>query len=230
MTFRAILFDKDGTLFDFHLSWGAWARDFLVEISEGDMVRATRLAARIGFDLEAARFDLESPVIAGTPDQIVGLVAPEFPHLTAREIANQINSAAAQAQMIEAAPLVPLMTGLRERGLSLGVATNDAHAPAKAHLDGAGITGHFDFIAGSDSGHGAKPAPGMCLAFAGAMKIATEQVVMVGDSTHDLIAGRVAGMATVAVLTGVAPAEQLAPLADAVLPDIGHLPDWLDGF
>ena len=49
---------------------------------------------------------------------------------------------------------------------------------------------------------------------------------MVGDSTHDLIAGRAAGMQTVGVLTGMAEAE-LAPLADAVLPDIGHLPDWL---
>jgi len=29
------------------------------------------------------------------------------------------------------------------------------------------------------------------------------------------------------VLTGTAIASDLAPLADIVLPDIGHLPDWL---
>jgi phosphoglycolate phosphatase len=51
---------------------------------------------------------------------------------------------------------------------------------------------------------------------------------MVGDSRHDLMAGRAAGMRTVAVLTGIAEAPELAPLADAVLPDIGHLADWLD--
>jgi phosphoglycolate phosphatase len=34
-------------------------------------------------------------------------------------------------------------------------------------------------------------------------------------------------MQTVAVLTGVAEADELAPLADVVLPNIGHLPDWL---
>jgi phosphoglycolate phosphatase len=50
---------------------------------------------------------------------------------------------------------------------------------------------------------------------------------MVGDSRHDLIAGRAAGMPVVAVLTGVAGADELAPVADAVLPDIGHLPDWI---
>jgi phosphoglycolate phosphatase len=51
---------------------------------------------------------------------------------------------------------------------------------------------------------------------------------MVGDSRHDLEAGRSAGMRTVAVLTGIAGAAELAPLADVVLTDIGALPDWLD--
>ena len=48
------------------------------------------------------------------------------------------------------------------------------------------------------------------------------------DSLHDLEAGRAAGMRTVAVLTGVAVAAQLAPHADVVLPDIGALGAWID--
>jgi phosphoglycolate phosphatase len=96
-----------------------------------------------------------------------------------------------------------------------------------AHLDTAKVRHLFDFIAGFDSGYGAKPAPQPLLAFAAAMGLAPEQVVMVGDSTHDLIAGRAAGMKTIAVLTGMAGPADLAPLADAVLPDIGHIPGWL---
>ena len=42
------------------------------------------------------------------------------------------------------------------------------------------------------------------------------------------MAGRAAGMVTVAVLTGTAPEAELAPYADVVLPDIGYLPAWLD--
>jgi len=34
-------------------------------------------------------------------------------------------------------------------------------------------------------------------------------------------------MRTVAVLTGLAGADELAPLADAVLPDVSHLPAWI---
>jgi hypothetical protein len=50
---------------------------------------------------------------------------------------------------------------------------------------------------------------------------------MIGDSTHDLDCGRAAGMTTVAVLTGLADRDDLAPHADVVLPDIGSLPGWL---
>jgi phosphoglycolate phosphatase len=52
---------------------------------------------------------------------------------------------------------------------------------------------------------------------------------MVGDSRHDLQAGRSAGMRTVAVLTGIATARDLEGLADVILPDIGAIPGWLDG-
>ena len=58
--------------------------------------------------------------------------------------------------------------------------------------------------------------------------LAPEAVVMVGDSTHDLIAGRRAGMRCVGVLTGLAEREVLQPYADVVLPDIGHLPAWIE--
>ena len=108
-----------------------------------------------------------------------------------------------------------------------GDQSNGAEAPARAHLAAAGVAGRFDFIAGSDSGHGAKPAPGQLLAFADAAGLAPASVLMIGDSRHDLTAGRAAGMGTVGVLTGPATARDLADLADAVLPDIGHLGAYL---
>ena len=73
-----------------------------------------------------------------------------------------------------------------------------------------------------------KPMPEPLLAFCDAIGVAPNRAIMVGDSTHDLIAGRLAGMGTVGVLTGMADAGTLAPHADVVLPDIGHLTGWLD--
>jgi phosphoglycolate phosphatase len=68
----------------------------------------------------------------------------------------------------------------------------------------------------------------MCLAFAAFTGLDPAEVLMVGDSRHDLEAGRAAGMRPIAVLTGIARAADLAPHAEAVLPDIGALPAWLD--
>ena len=101
-------------------------------------------------------------------------------------------------------------------------------ASARRHLTDAGVLHLFDFIAGCDSGWGGKPAPGQLVAFAAYLGIDPAQAAMVGDSTHDLHAARAAGMASVAVLTGVADIAELQPHADVVLPDISGLAGWLD--
>ena len=135
---------------------------------------------------------------------------------------------AARAPLAPPVDLAPLMDGLNARGIRLGVMTNDSERAARAHLQAAGVLDRFAYVAGFDSGYGAKPAPTPLLAFARQEALLPARVAMVGDSTHDLIAGRAAGMVTIAVLTGMADAPTLAPLADVVLPHIGHLPDWLD--
>ena len=222
-----VLFDKDGTLFDFRATWEAWAQSFLIRLGQGDRARAAALGRVIGFDFESPGFAPDSIVIAGTPGEIVATLLPHLPGQDPAGLLAMLNEEAALAPQAEAVPLRPFLAGLRADGLRLGVATNDAEAPARAHLDGAGITGLFDFIAGFDSGHGAKPGPGQMLAFAKACGLNPEAVVMVGDSTHDLHAGRAAGMRCAAVLTGLAPRAVLAPLADVVLPDISALPEWI---
>lgn len=225
--FDGILFDKDGTLFDFHATWGAWAQDFLSDIARGEGARAADLGAAIGFDMASGRFAPDSPAIAGTPEDVAHHLLPHLPCMTPAALVVRMNAAAAQAPMQESVPLAPLLADLARAGLKLGVATNDAEAPARAHLAAAGVEARFDFIAGCDSGHGFKPGPGQMLAFLESQALAPGRAVMVGDSRHDLLAGRAAGMVTVGVLTGLAGAADLADLADAVLPDIGHLPGWM---
>lgn len=222
-----IIFDKDGTLFDFRKSWGQWAALLLADLTPDAAVQR-RVAAAIGYLPDTQGFAADSPVIADTPSEIAAVIAPHLPMMTPRAIEVRMNILAAGAPMAPAVPLRPLLSALRVRGLRLGLATNDSEAPARAHMEQAGITDLMDMIMGSDSGFGGKPAPGMLLAFAHCTGIAPARIAMVGDSRHDLMAGRAAGMYAVAVLTGVAEAGELAPHADVVLPDISHLPDWLD--
>ncbi len=222
-----IIFDKDGTLFDFGLSWGRWTADLLRALSF-DAADAARLGRVIGYDIATGVFSPDSPVIAATPQEIAECMLPYLPGQTLSGLIDMMNKLSAATEMSPAVALAPLLAGLRARGLKIGLATNDTEAPAKAHLLAAGVFDLFDFVAGCDSGYGAKPAPGQLLAFAAIHGLDPGRIAMVGDSHHDLLAGRAAGMYAVAVLTGIAGASDLAPYADVVLQDIDALPGWID--
>lgn len=222
-----LLFDKDGTLFDFHTTWSTWAGEIIDALSEGDVGLRLRLAEAMHYDLNRAQFAPTSPIIAGTNREAAECVALAITDRSVEELEHYLMHTSSTAPQAETVPLAPFLIGLASQGIALGVMTNDTEHGARAHLGAAGVTDHFDFIAGFDSGFGAKPSPDPCIAFANATRIAPERVAMVGDSTHDLLAGRAAGMQTIGVLTGMALEADLAPYADVVFPDIGHIPAWL---
>ncbi|AKS45434.1 phosphoglycolate phosphatase [Octadecabacter temperatus] len=224
---KGVVFDKDGTLFDFNATWGAWARDVFVAETKAEPSRLVELADALGYDLDAGLFRPGSLVIASTVSEIAQAALPFVPETSVDALVDRFNAAAILAPQVETTALVPFLTSLKDAGLKLGVATNDGEAPARAHLAAAQTEALFDFIVGSDSGFGGKPAAGQLHGFCEATGLAAHTCAMVGDSTHDLHAGRAAGMATVAVLTGVAGREELAPHADVVLNSIAELPEWL---
>ncbi len=227
MRAQAILFDKDGTLFDFQRTWAPWVAVVIDRLAAGDDALAQALAEAWHFDRAALRIGPDSIVISGHVEQVAQAINPLVPQIGAGDLLALLDETGAMADGVEAVPLGAFLDALGARGLRTGVATNDSEGAARSQLARAGVAHRFDFIAGYDSGHGGKPDPGMCLAFAAHVGIAPAQIVMVGDSLHDLDAGRAAGMQCVGVLTGVAGEKDLAPHADAVLPDIGGLLRWL---
>lgn len=223
-----VIFDKDGTLFDFHTTWADWTHSLLDQLAARYGGNLEVLARAVQFDLAERRFLPTSLLIGATNRESAEALFAELPGSDVDEIEEYMKITSAKAPLRPAVPLAPFLLGLAARGIKIGLVTNDTDHGARAHLGGAGVLDHFDFVAGYDSGHGFKPEPGPLLAFARQMKLTPERVVMVGDSTHDLLAGRAAGMQTLGVLTGIAEQPELAPLADAVLPDIGHIPAWLE--
>jgi phosphoglycolate phosphatase len=223
---KGLLFDKDGTLFDFQKTWGAWADGFLRGLA-GDPEQLADLAKAVDYDLTHKAFAPTSVAVAGTPAQIAAALGPHLPNRPQQAIVDYMIETASQAPLVPPVPLDPLLARMRSAGCALGVATNDAHAIAMAHLETAGITQHFDYVAGFDSGMIPKPDPAMINGFLTKVNLEPHQVAMIGDSTHDLIAGRTAGTRTIAVLTGTATADDLAPHADHILDHIGQLPELL---
>ena len=225
---KGVLFDKDGTLFDFNATWGAWAAVSLRRQAGGDESVFAALCEVLGFDATAQVFRPDSLVIASTLGDVVDAILTVIPG-NRDTLMEELKGEVGSVPQVAPVPLKPLLSDLAGMGLKLGVATNDAEAPARANLAQVGVEEMFDFIAGYDSGFGGKPETGQMEAFCAATRLEPRDCVMVGDSLHDLHSGRAAGMHTVGVLTGPAPRAELEPFADVVLQNIGELPDWIAG-
>jgi phosphoglycolate phosphatase len=222
-----IIFDKDGTLFDFQATWGAWSRGLIEAEAGGDPLLVVGMAEIMGYDLETGCFRIDSIVVSSTTEVVAERLVKLLPGATKAELMARIDARAAAAPQVEATPLADVLGRLAGMGYTLGVATNDTETPARAHLRASGIEEAFSFIAGCDSGWGAKPGAGQLLAFANRSGFSPAECIMVGDSLHDLAAARTAGMLGVGVLTGLASRETLEPAADVVLRSIAELPDWI---
>ena len=230
---KAILFDKDGTLIDFQRSWGPAMTAVIAGFAKGDAALTARLARDVVFDAATQTFPPTSPFVAGTSMDFAPLWAKALGATDPVALRADIDAALGRAVRRSITPVADapqVVATLRARGYRLGIATNDADGPTRDQARALGIAGHLDFIAGYDSGFGAKPGPGMVLAFAKAVGVAPGEVAMVGDSRHDLETARAAGAVAVGVLSGPAPREALAPLADHLLADVAALPDFLADF
>lgn len=227
MSLRAILFDKDGCLCDFGATWDGWAAQMLDRLAQGDVARRQALADALQFDLGKGQFRPESPIISGTYAETAQAMAGALNDPDVAGLEGRLLTEAERVSLVEVVPLGPLLSGLAARGYALAVVTNDAELLARGQLAGVQAAGYFQAITGADSGFGAKPDPGPLLATAQALGVPPGACLMVGDSLTDLIAAQAAGMRSIGVLTGHASRETLAAYATDVLPDIGHLPDWL---
>jgi phosphoglycolate phosphatase len=100
--------------------------------------------------------------------------------------------------------VIETLTLLRENGAVLGICTNKPQAPTRIMLEALGLSAFFSGISAGDSCATRKPDPGHvrdALARIGADPALT---AMVGDSEHDIAAGRAAGLKTIVVTYGYA--------------------------
>ncbi len=222
---QGILFDKDGTLFGFSDTWADWSISFLTSLAPDDHDLRLEMARMVGFDWDAKDFITGSVAVNASVDEQCVMLASVHPDLDAKAIEKIAFAALQDTTAVPVCALDPLLTSFKMRGLALGIATNDFEQSAHNQMQDHNIHHHFDFICGYDSGFTPKPEADMILGFCEKMKLKPAQVAMIGDSSHDLEAGRNAGVGlNVGVLTGPAKHEDIKHLADVILPDISTLP------
>jgi phosphoglycolate phosphatase len=222
----AILFDKDGTLLDYHATWVPVNVQAAAFAADGNPQLAQQLLVLGGLNPQTGHYRASSLLAAGNAAEIAeAWLAAGSPHGLAeltRALDRIFKDGVAGA--VPVLPLGPYFRNLKALGFKLGVASSDSAEAIVATAEHFAFAAALDFHAGYDSGYGHKPGPGMALAFARALGCEAGAIAVVGDNLHDMQMGASAGCGLkVGVLTGTSDRATLMMGADIVLGSIAEL-------
>jgi HAD superfamily hydrolase (TIGR01662 family) len=204
------IFDMDGTIIDVknRLETMAKVRTEIMKKTVGD--NTTELWAKAsGIDLKTGRvrysFALlnaprrEDLIVAATAIAINGAGWIE-----AKKIAEQIYT---EADSVLASTYKPILLpgiekalrSMKDAGVKLALATNAPNISAENVMKSVNLKEVFDTIIGTDDVDKPKPAPDMILLACERCRCKPSEAIYVGDMPMDMMAGRGAGVTTVAV-------------------------------
>jgi phosphoglycolate phosphatase len=214
---RLAVFDCDGTLVDGQADV-CWA-----------MERAFARAGLVAPDVSAVR-----RAVGLSLPQAVRALAPDLDDEQNRAVTEFYRSSfrARREEGLLDEPLydgiAELLTGLRDAGWSLAVATGKSDRGLAACLATHGITDLFVSLQTADR-HPSKPHPAMLEAALFEAGAAPHQAVMIGDTSFDMLMARSAGVRGVGVAWGYhAPAELMASGALSVAETVAALSGALE--
>ena len=186
---RAIVFDLDGTLVDSLPDIVGAFRDAFVEHG---LPTPPEAAVR-----DLVGLPLDTMYAAFAPLELVAALSASYRRLYPQRFTRNSRPF----------PGVPeALATLRSRGFRLAVATTKRSDMAERLIAAMGLSEALDVVQGTD-GFPHKPAPDVVQRALAALD--ADGVWMVGDTVHDIEAGRAAGLATYAVTWGTHDADRL---------------------
>ena len=184
-----LIFDKDGTLIEFHLMWGGWV-DALASRLEAASGMALRegLYALLGVELETGLVHAHG-LLAATPmsrirEAVVAFLADAgaAPDLAEVAVDQAWDAPDPVALARPVTDLGALLARLRPRVGLFAVATSDDRDPTIRTLESLGIADEFADLACADDGIPNKPAPDPVLRLCERLGVPPGRTAVVGDS------------------------------------------------
>ncbi len=120
-----------------------------------------------------------------------------------------------------------MLKNLAQRGCQLAVATGKSRAGLNRVLKETGLTACFDGTRTVDESF-SKPHPSMLFDLSAELQVPTGRMLMIGDTSHDLMMAKNAGVACVAVNYGAHTDRELETMHPLYIADsVVSLHDWL---
>ena len=211
--YELIVFDWDGTLMD----------------SAGAIVAALQAAARDLGIAEPSDARARHIIGLGLRDALANAL-PDLPEEQYRALAERyrFHFLAGDSELEMFAGIPELVTGLSRKGRQLAVATGKTRKGLQRALESSGLESLFHATRCADECH-SKPHPQMLYELMDELGVAPELTLMIGDTTHDLLMARNAGVAALAVTYGAhGRAELLAEEPLACADSVAEMQRWLD--
>jgi phosphoglycolate phosphatase len=123
--------------------------------------------------------------------------------------------------------IVDLLVTLKSRQVSLGVATGKSRVGLDRVLGAMQLHEHFHCTRCADESFG-KPHPGMLLEIMAELDLRPERVLMVGDTSHDILMATAAGVDSMAVTYGAHDKKTLLSAEPTVMvSSVREMQNWL---
>lgn len=206
MSYRAVIFDLDGTLVN----------------SLQDLAQSAN-AMLTSYGLPTHAVEQYRHFVGNGSRKLIERILPE----AKRADVNFVRTALAKYKAIYAQHvlqntkpydgILELLTTLKKRGLKLGVCTNKPMEDAKAIVSALFATHTFEAIIGDREGFPPKPNPANALAVAEALRVAPSEVLYLGDSSVDMETAKNAKFFAVGVLWGFRDTDELRASGARVL-------------
>ena len=184
--YSAVVFDWDGTLMDSTHTIVTAIQSACADL-DLPIPEAGNASWVIGLSLESALYH-----VAPT------LTAEQLPHFVDRYKFHFLNR---DPDIKFFDGVLDLLAGLRQNGIMLGVATGKSRAGLDRVLRAQGLADFFHLTRCADESFG-KPHPAMLLQIMDELGMGPEHCIMVGDTTHDVLMARNAGIDSLAVTYG----------------------------
>ena len=213
--YRVLVFDWDGTLLDsiaaiVECAWASLKELRLPPVSEGSIREAIGLGIR----------ETVEHFVPGCDDELFAQIVRVYRR-------QWLSTYCHRPVLIRHARRA--LERLAGSGFLLALATAKNRAGLRHDLEKTGLTEIFVATRTVDDAP-SKPHPGMVLDILGQLGAQADGALVVGDTTHDLLMARNAGVAGLAVCSGSQSREDLERLDPvACLESVAELPGWLAG-